>query len=68
MSASQDYLKFLTQRMVRYIDTPKSERKEARRERREHRPNWIVRWFGMIPFGVSMFARKQKKRLTRGES
>ncbi|SDW08779.1 YqzE-like protein [Marininema mesophilum] len=66
--SSQEYIKFLTQRMVRYMDTPKIERREARRERREKQPSWSTRWFGMIPFGVSMYARKQKKRLTRGDS
>ncbi|MFC4076614.1 YqzE family protein [Salinithrix halophila] len=66
--SSQDYLKFWVQRMVRYMDTPKAEREEAKQKRRAQRPSWAFRWFGMVPFGLRMYARKQKSRLVKGDS
>ncbi|MDR6224904.1 YqzE family protein [Desmospora profundinema] len=63
--SSQDYIKFLVQEMVRYMDTPKQKRKEVRQQRKEQRPGWMAHWFGMVPFGVKMFADKQRNRLLR---
>ena len=46
--ASHDYVRFLTERLVQYIDTPRAERKRRRKERQ--RDPWDRRWFGDIPF------------------
>lgn len=66
--STNDYLKFLVQEMVKYMDTPRDQRKEARSVRRQQRMPWTYRLFGMVPFGMKMFASKHKKRLARGES
>ncbi|PTM59327.1 YqzE family protein [Desmospora activa] len=63
--SSQDYIKFLVQEMVRYMDTPKQERKETRRQRKEQRPSWATHWFGMVPHSVKMFTDKQRHRFLR---
>jgi hypothetical protein len=47
------------------MDTPRQERKEVRKQRKAQRPNWAAHWFGMVPFGVKMFAEKQRSRLMR---
>ncbi|UNK17036.1 YqzE family protein [Paenibacillus sp. N3/727] len=62
MANSNDLIKYITERVVTYIDTPK----EVRKGRRVKEP-WIVRWFGMIPFSVSLWkddlvSKKSKKR------
>lgn len=53
----EDLIKYITQRVVTYMDTPV----EARRERQLERKNrvkepWQTKWFGMVPFGVKMWA------------
>lgn len=48
--STNDYLKFLVQEMVKYMDTPREERREARMLRREQRMHWTYRLFGMVPF------------------
>ncbi|PTX65030.1 YqzE-like protein [Melghirimyces profundicolus] len=66
--STQDYLKFLVQEMVKYMDTPKDQRKEQRIMRRDQRLPWIYRWFGIIPFGMKMYVEKKKPRTIRGDS
>ncbi|MCE5173536.1 YqzE family protein [Paenibacillus profundus] len=56
MAKGEDLIKFITQRVVTYIDTPV----EARRERKMERKNrvkepWGTKWFGMMPLGMKMW-------------
>lgn len=52
--SSEDFVKYLTEKLVRFIDTPK----EKRREERPNRERWSHRWFGMIPFSIKMMFKK----------
>lgn len=63
--SSQDYIKYLVQQAVQYMDTPKDQRRERRRERRDNRLSWSQQWFGMVPFGIKMFAMDQRSRLEK---
>lgn len=57
MAKSDDLIKYITQRVVTYMDTPKETRQERRKERKEKkREPWLVRWFGLMPFGFKMWA------------
>ncbi|MEO2214042.1 YqzE family protein [Paenibacillus amylolyticus] len=57
MAKSDELVKYITQRVVHYIDTPKEERK-GRTKRKEP---WAMKWFGMIPFAVSLWVGKKEK-------
>ncbi|MFX3647397.1 MAG: YqzE family protein [Paenibacillus sp.] len=59
MAKSDELVKYITQRVVHYIDTPKDERK-GRAKRKEP---WAMKWFGMIPFAVSLWMGKKEKEL-----
>ncbi len=61
MAKSDELVKYITQRVVHYIDTPKDERKERRSQRKKKEP-WSMKWFGMIPFAVSLWVDKKKRR------
>ncbi len=52
---SNDIVKYLTQEFVKYIDTPKPERKKRPKEQ------WSSRWFGMIPMAIRMVIRRREK-------
>ncbi|WP_027085213.1 YqzE family protein [Cohnella panacarvi] len=59
-----DYLKYMTERAVAYWSPEAAEIRQARKQRREP---WATRWFGVLPFGVSMWwgqleLRKHKSR------
>jgi hypothetical protein len=55
----KDWVQFILQRMIWYMETPRSERKAMRQQEREP---WSVRWFGMIPFSMKMVMDRHKER------
>ena len=64
MANSNDLIKYITERVVTYIDTPKEVRKKGR-----GKEPWTVRWFGMIPFSLSLWkddlaSKRSRKRRT----
>ncbi|TCS94701.1 YqzE family protein [Hazenella coriacea] len=59
----RDWFTYLLERMVWFMETPRTERKAIKKSNREA---WSTRWFGMIPFSMKMYVDKQKSRLQRG--
>lgn len=57
MAKSDELVKYITQRVVRYIDTPKDERKG----RAKAKEPWAMKWFGMIPYAFSLWVGKKEK-------
>jgi hypothetical protein len=57
----EELVQYITQRVVAYIETPKEERKRARRQRRD-KEAWQRRWFGVVPFALSMWVEQLKTR------
>ncbi|MGP4042337.1 YqzE family protein [Gracilibacillus sp. D59] len=58
--ASNDYVKYMTQRIVKYMDTPKDERKKLREERKKQEIAYSNKWFGVLPFAFRLFIQKRK--------
>jgi hypothetical protein len=58
---TNDYVKFLTQTVVKYIDQPKAERDRVKMVRKEEKEPFLYKWFGILPylFYYSMKKRKQ---------
>ncbi len=57
-----DYVKFMTQQVVSYMDLPKDERKQRKMEQKaqRHSPTIGNRWFGVLPVAIkSMFKRAE---------
>jgi hypothetical protein len=57
----EDLVKFITEQVVTYIETPKDARKHARQRTKEHRENWQIHWFGLFPLAIRMW-RDQVRR------
>ncbi|MDQ0337678.1 hypothetical protein J2S00_000448 [Caldalkalibacillus uzonensis] len=55
--SSQELIKFLTQTLVKYMDTPSDERKKRKHMRKVQRGEWHVHWFGMVPAALNMLLR-----------
>lgn len=53
--SSQDLVKFLTQELVKYMETPRHQRKQRTKE------TWMMRWFGMIPLSVKMMIHRKRR-------
>ena len=45
---TNDYVKYITQTVVQYIDQPQNERKKLRQEKKEQRATFMYRWFGIV--------------------
>lgn len=62
MADADEYIKYITERFVQYIETPKEERRRSRSEARSARGPWHVRWFGMAPASIAMWWNNRRWR------
>lgn len=62
MADGGDYLKYMTERFVTYLDTPKEQRKQSRSSAKATREPWLTRWFGWGPIGILMWWRGRGQR------
>lgn len=51
----------MTQEIIKYMNTPRDERKEHKQEKMETKPPFSQRLFGVLPFGFSMMLKKRKR-------
>ncbi|MEM5015641.1 YqzE family protein [Metabacillus indicus] len=58
--STNDYVKYMTQQLVRYMDTPKEERKAIKTMRKTEKSPFASRWFGILPFAFMFFLKKRK--------
>ncbi|QGQ47239.1 YqzE family protein [Metabacillus sediminilitoris] len=62
--STNDYVKYVTQQIVKYMDTPKETRKQQREERKQIETSSTVvsnRWLGILPFAIKLIMNKKKK-------
>ncbi|QAY65333.1 YqzE family protein [Paenibacillus protaetiae] len=62
MAGENEYIKYLTQRFVTYMDTPRVERKQTKVQEKAEREHWVTRWFGVGAYGVVLWWRRQVHR------
>lgn len=58
---TNDYVKYVTQQLVSYMDQPKEIKKEQRQQRKLERSPVVYQLFGIIPFALKMFIKKKQK-------
>lgn len=64
MASGDELIKYITERVVHFIDTPKDVRRQAK-----VKESWTTRWFGMIPFSMSLWKEDvTTKRKKKGRS
>jgi hypothetical protein len=56
----EELVQYITQKVVHYMKTPKEERKLSRQLRPKEA--WMSRWFGAVPFALSMWFEQRKKK------
>ncbi|HEO8418678.1 YqzE family protein [Niallia sp. FSL W8-0635] len=60
---TNDYVKYLTQTFVQYMDQPKEERQKLRAERKGLKEPFMLRWFGVLPYLIIFsFKRRNVRR------
>jgi hypothetical protein len=55
----KDWITFMIEKMVWFMETPKKDRKAIRSAKKEP---WSYRWFGMIPMSMKMATKKLRKK------
>lgn len=58
---TNDYVKYMTQTIVKYVDQPKDERKRLRDERKQAKASFWYRWFGILPYVVYTEVKHRKE-------
>ncbi|OMF37035.1 hypothetical protein BK133_07435 [Paenibacillus sp. FSL H8-0548] len=62
MANSDEYVKYMTEQLVTYLDTPRAERKQTRSSAKALREPWLTRWFGWGPVSVILWWRGRSER------
>jgi hypothetical protein len=57
MSLSQDMMKYLTVKIVKYFDKPPEEQVKKKKEKKQ---NWSEQWFGVLPLTIKTLTTKEK--------
>ncbi|RXZ78782.1 YqzE family protein [Paenibacillaceae bacterium] len=60
MASGSDLLKYMTERVVQYMDTPKEERKRMKTMVKAQKEPWLTKWFGMAPMGIIVWWKGRK--------
>ncbi len=58
--SNNEYVKFMTQRIVKYMDTPKDERKKTKEDQKKEEMTVSNKWFGVFPFAFRLLIQKRK--------
>jgi len=62
MADSTDYVKFMTEKLVNYLETPKEQRKLTRTSAKAAREHWLTRWFGWGPMSFMLWWKSRGHR------
>jgi hypothetical protein len=62
MAAGTDVVKYLTQKIVKYLDEPKAVRKERKLTKKNEKEPLLTYLFGVLPMGLGLVFRKKRKR------
>ena len=59
MAQRDEWIKYMTERVVNYIDTPVEQRKQSKLKRKSQQEHWLIRWFGMLTLALRMLVNKR---------
>ncbi|GEN87389.1 MULTISPECIES: YqzE family protein [Oceanobacillus] len=57
---SNDYIRFLTEEMMKYINLPTEEKKERKQKKKSSNQLYSNKWLGIIPFSIQSWYYKRK--------
>ncbi|MBM4762272.1 YqzE family protein [Bacillus sp. B15-48] len=57
---TNDYVKYLTQTVVKYADQPKEDRMKSKEVRKAEKPPFLFRWFGILPYALMLFLKRKR--------
>ncbi|WP_339146846.1 MULTISPECIES: YqzE family protein [unclassified Sutcliffiella] len=57
---TNDYVKYVTQQLVTYMDQPKEVKREQRELKKQERSPIAFQLFGVLPYAIMMLFKKKK--------
>ncbi|WP_424474876.1 YqzE family protein [Oceanobacillus kimchii] len=54
-----DYLRYMTEQVITYIDLPKEEKQKRRNTHQKKQSLYQSRWFGVLPFTFKFWYKKR---------
>jgi len=57
---TNDYVKYLTQTVVKYAEQPKEERVKNKVVRKSEKSPFLFRWFGVLPYSFMLLIKRRK--------
>ena len=59
--STNDYVKFVTEQFVKFVDTSKEERLDKKRKRKSEQDPVLTRMFGILPFALMLIVNNKRK-------
>ena len=59
---TNDYVKYMTEQFMNYIDQPKEVREQHKHEKEESKEYLPSRMFGLLPLSLALYKRKLNER------
>lgn len=56
--SGNDYLKYITEEVVAYLDMTREEKKESKEQRKSEKQKLSNQWFGILPMSLKLFMKK----------
>ncbi len=63
--STNDYVKYMAKTLIQRMETPREERKKQRNERKQMKTPFLVKWLGMVPFSLTMWLKKDRRKIWR---
>ncbi|QWI23690.1 YqzE family protein [Bacillus mycoides] len=60
--STNDYVRFVTQQFVSYMDASKEDRRQQKQQRRAEKEPFLNKWFGVMPLSAALFYRNVKNK------
>ncbi|QKE71535.1 YqzE family protein [Arthrobacter citreus] len=59
---TNDYVKYMTEQFINYIDQPKEKRDSMKQEREDLKTPFSTNMFGMLPLSIALYMKKISNR------
>ncbi len=59
---TNEYVKYVTQQIVTYVDTPTEKKKQTKQEKKDTRLPFMYRMFGLLPLALAVSIKKNEKK------
>lgn len=63
---TNDYVKFVTEQVVTYMDIPSEEKKSKKEQKKQEKELFANRWFGILPVSMKLLTNRYRNKAKDG--